>query len=525
MDHGEEAIKKKAAKLLKVDESAIGEIRIVHRSIDARKKPQLLFSYIVDVMLANSKREGTVIKKAANQNIRAEGFRPYAYPEHGTAEMKKRPVIIGAGPAGMFAALALSENGCAPILLEQGDAVEERTKRVEDFWKNGDEALDIRSNVQFGEGGAGTFSDGKLNTLVKDTSGRNGKVLSTFVEMGADPSILYDHAPHIGTDVLRGVVKNIRNRIIAGGGEVHFRTEVTKILEENGRVTGVMTADGAVIETDHVILSVGHSARDLFAELDRMKVFMEPKPFAVGLRIQHPQAQINKNQYGMEDAGKLGAAPYKVTAKTTSGRGVYSFCMCPGGMVVNASSEKGHLAVNGMSNFKRDSGIANSALIVAITPADFPEAGPLGGIAFQRSLEERAFALGGGKIPIQLYGDFAANRPSVALGDVDPVFCGGFSFANLRELMPEALNGAFLEGMEQFGRRIKGFDRADAVLAGIESRTSSPLRICRDESLQSSLKGLYPCGEGAGYAGGITSAAMDGLKVAEEIIKRYAAAE
>ena len=323
MDHGEEAIKKKAAKLLKVDESAIGEIRIVHRSIDARKKPQLLFSYIVDVMLANSKREGTVIKKAANQNIRAEGFRPYAYPEHGTAEMKKRPVIIGAGPAGMFAALALSENGCAPILLEQGDAVEERTKRVEDFWKNGDEALDIRSNVQFGEGGAGTFSDGKLNTLVKDTSGRNGKVLSTFVEMGADPSILYDHAPHIGTDVLRGVVKNIRNRIIAGGGEVHFRTEVTKILEENGRVTGVMTADGAVIETDHVILSVGHSARDLFAELDRMKVFMEPKPFAVGLRIQHPQAQINKNQYGMEDAGKLGAAPYKVTAKTTSGRGVY----------------------------------------------------------------------------------------------------------------------------------------------------------------------------------------------------------
>ena len=468
MDHGEEAIKKKAAKLLKIDESAIREIRIVHRSIDARKKPQLLFSYIVDVMLANSKKEGTVIKKAANQNIRAEGSRPYAYPEHGTAEMKKRPVIIGAGPAGMFAALALSENGCAPILLEQGDAVEERTKRVEDFWKNGDEALDIRSNVQFGEGGAGTFSDGKLNTLVKDTSGRNGKVLSTFVEMGADPSILYDHAPHIGTDVLRDVVKTIRNR---------------------------------------------------------MKVFMEPKPFAVGLRIQHPQAQINKNQYGMEDAGKLGAAPYKVTAKTTSSRGVYSFCMCPGGMVVNASSEKGHLAVNGMSNFKRDSGIANSALIVAITPADFPEAGPLGGIAFQRSLEERAFALGGGKIPIQLYGDFAANRPTVALGDVNPVFCGGFSFANLRELMPEALNGAFLEGMEQFGRRIKGFDRADAVLAGIESRTSSPLRICRDESLQSSLKGLYPCGEGAGYAGGITSAAMDGLKVAEEIIKRYAAAE
>ena len=241
MDHAEEAIKKKAAKLLKSDESAIGEIQIVHRSIDARKKPNLLFSYIVDVTLAGGKKEAAVIKKAANQNVRAEDSKLYAYPEHGTQEMRKRPVIIGAGPAGMFAALALAENGYAPILFEQGDAVEERTKKVEDFWKNGDPALDIRSNVQFGEGGAGTFSDGKLNTLVKDTSGRNGKVLSTFVEMGADPSILYDHAPHIGTDVLREVVRNLRNRIIAGGGEVHFRSEVTEILEENGRVSGVKT--------------------------------------------------------------------------------------------------------------------------------------------------------------------------------------------------------------------------------------------------------------------------------------------
>lgn len=294
VDHAEEAIKKKAAKLLKIDESAIGEIRIVHRSIDARKKPNLLFSYIVDVTLAGGKKEAAVIKKAANQNVRAEDSRPYVYPEHGTQEMRKRPVIIGAGPAGMFAALALAENGYAPILFEQGDAVEERTKKVEDFWKNGDLALDIRSNVQFGEGGAGTFSDGKLNTLVKDTSGRNGKVLSTFVEMGADPSILYDHAPHIGTDVLRDVVRNLRNRIIAGGGEVHFRSEVTEILEENGRVSGVKLADGTVVETEKVILSVGHSARDLFEKLDRMKVFMEPKPFAVGLRIQHPQAQINQ---------------------------------------------------------------------------------------------------------------------------------------------------------------------------------------------------------------------------------------
>ena len=515
--HTEEALEKKIQKTLHLKKGDSFTYRIHRQSLDARRKPELFYVYTVDVTVSN---ENAVLKHCKG-NIQKVEEKHYQIPSHGTETLNARPVVIGSGPAGLFCAYLLALEGYRPLVLERGACVEERKKDVDRFWETG--VLDTSSNVQFGEGGAGTFSDGKLNTLVKDTSGRNGKVLSTFVEMGADPSILYDHAPHIGTDVLREVVRNLRNRIIAGGGEVHFRSEVTEILEENGRVSGVKLADGTVIGTEQVILSVGHSARDLFEKLDRMKVFMEPKPFAVGLRIQHPQAQINRNQYGLEDAGKLGAAPYKVTAKTTSGRGVYSFCMCPGGMVVNASSEKGRLAVNGMSNFKRDSGIANSALIVAVTPADFPTAGPLGGIAFQRTLEERAFALGGGKIPVQLYGDFAANRPTVALGDVKPVFCGGYSFANLRELMPEALNGAFLEGMEQFGRRIRGFDRADAVLAGIESRTSSPLRICRDESLQSSLKGLYPCGEGAGYAGGITSAAMDGLKVAEEIIKRYAA--
>ena len=518
--HTKEEIFQKACALAQIPMKKVQSMQIMKQSVDARKKDALSYTYTVQLVVGEH-------QKIRKNNAHVQELKPVVYQIPGRKELLsekcEQMAVVGAGPAGLFAAYLLAQRGYCPHIYERGRAVEERQQDVEDFWNGG--ALDPESNVQFGEGGAGTFSDGKLNTLVKDKFGRSRYVLETFVKFGAAEDILYVAKPHVGTDVLRDVVKNIRNRIIAGGGEVHFRTEVTKILEENGRVTGVMTADGAVVETDHVILSVGHSARDLFAELDRMKVFMEPKPFAVGLRIQHPQAQINKNQYGMEDAGKLGAAPYKVTAKTTSGRGVYSFCMCPGGMVVNASSEKGHLAVNGMSNFKRDSGIANSALIVAITPADFPEAGPLGGIAFQRSLEERAFALGGGKIPVQLYGDFAANRPTVALGDVDPVFCGGFSFANLRELMPEALNGAFLEGMEQFGRRIKGFDRADAVLAGIESRTSSPLRICRDESLQSSLKGLYPCGEGAGYAGGITSAAMDGLKVAEEIIKRYAAAE
>ena len=529
MDHGEEAIKKKAAKLLKVDESAIGEIRIVHRSIDARKKPQLLFSYIVDVMLANSKREGTVIKKAANQNIRAEGFRPYAYPEHGTAEMKKRPVIIGAGPAGMFAALALSENGCAPILLEQGDAVEERTKRVEDFWKNGDEALDIRSNVQFGEGGAGTFSDGKLNTLVKDPSGRNKKVIEILAEAGADPSITYVNKPHVGTDVLSRVVKNIRQEIIRLGGEIRFGCKLTDFSEAGGRLISVTVSqreEGGfyreeTIPAQAVALAIGHSARDTFRMLSEKSLDLQAKAFAVGLRIQHPQKQINFSQYGMEEPGSLGAASYKLTKQTSSGRGIYSFCMCPGGFVVNASSETGRLAVNGMSNHDRAGTNANSALIVTVTPEDFPSPGPLGGVEFQRRLEEAAFNCGKGKIPVQLYGDFKAGTLSRAFGDVVPAFKGGYSFGNLREVLNPSLTDAMTEGIDSFGRIIDGFDRPDAILAGIESRTSSPVRIPRTPELESAVRGLYPCGEGAGYAGGITSAAMDGIRTAEMIVTRF----
>lgn len=519
--HGPEAIKKKAAKLLKIQESAIADVVLVRRSIDARKKQQLLYSYIIDVKLIDEKKESAIVKKAANANIKIEQELPYRYPVHGTELMNHRPVIIGAGPAGLFVAMALAENGYSPLLLEQGDPVEIRAKKVADFWKHGDSSLDIRSNVQFGEGGAGTFSDGKLNTLVKDTSGRNTKVLETFVETGADASILYDSKPHIGTDVLQTVVKNIRNRIIENGGEVRFGCCVKRILEENGHVQGVLLEDGTTVDTNVVILAVGHSARELFSVLYEQKIFMEPKAFAVGFRVQHPQKMMNLSQYGREDAGELGAAPYKVTAKTSTGRGVYSFCMCPGGFVVNASSEHGRLAVNGMSYHDRAGENANSAIIISVTPKDFPNDGALGGIEFQRQLEERAFTLGNGKIPVQLYGDFVQNRQSAAFGEVNPQFCGEFAFANLRELMTEEMNQAFQEGMTEFGRRIRGFDREDAILAGIESRTSSPLRIVRDENLESSLKGLYPCGEGAGYAGGITSAAMDGLKVAEEIIKRY----
>lgn len=519
--HGPEALKKKAAKLLKVQESMIGQISIVRRSIDARKKENLLYSYIVDVNLADPKKEAQVVKKAANNNIKIETEVPYQYPKHGEEKLNHRPVIVGAGPAGMFAALSLAENGFAPILLEQGDPVEVRAKKVEEFWKNGNSHLDVRSNVQFGEGGAGTFSDGKLNTLVKDVSGRNKKVLELFVEAGADEEILYDSKPHIGTDVLQTVVKNLRMRILEHGGDVCFNSCVKELEIQNGAISGVVLDDGSKIETENVILAVGHSARDLFKTLNEQKIVMEPKAFAVGLRVQHPQNMMNLSQYGREDAGELGAAPYKVTAKTSSGRGVYSFCMCPGGFVVNASSEEGRLAVNGMSYYKRGGKNANSAIIVSVTPEDFPETGPLGGIEFQRQLEEKAFQLGRGKIPVQLYGDFANNQTSDHFGGVTPQICGEYEFANLRELMTEEMNHAFIEGMTEFGRKIRGFDREDAILAGIESRTSSPLRIVRDENLESNVKGLYPCGEGAGYAGGITSAAMDGLKVAEALIKRY----
>ena len=519
--HKPEALKKKAARLLKVPEDAIAEIKIVRRSIDARKKDQPLFSYIADVALKQGKKEAAVVKKAASANIKIETEEEYRYPACGETPLKERPVIIGAGPAGLFAALSLAENGFAPLILEQGDDVDTRAEKVRNFWENGDSALDIRSNVQFGEGGAGTFSDGKLNTLVKDTYGRNRKVLLTFTEAGAAPAILYDSKPHIGTDVLREVVKNIRKRIQDGGGEVRFGAGGSGCIIEGGRLRGVVLGGGETIRTPHVILASGHSARPLFETLLRRGVIMEPKAFAVGFRVQHPQKQINRSQYGKEKEPLFGAAPYKVTAKTSGGRGVYSFCMCPGGFVVNASSEHRRLAVNGMSNADRGGENANSAIIVSVTPEDFPESGPLGGVAFQRSLEEKAFLLGGGKIPVQLYGDFKEKRISREFGEVAPEFCGGYAFSDLRELMPEALNEAFIEGMEQFGRKVDGFDRPDAILAGIESRTSSPVKIPRDEAMESSIRGLYPCGEGAGYAGGITSAAMDGLKVAEELIRRF----
>ncbi|MCD8121548.1 MAG: FAD-dependent monooxygenase [Clostridiales bacterium] len=537
VEHTEEDLRRKVAKLLRISADEIRALHIRRRSLDARKKPVLFYSYLVDVEAAH---ESAVVKKAKNLQITLPKDPTYRFPACGDRQLKNPPLIVGAGPAGLFAGLLLARHGYCPVILERGEDVDSRTEKVSRFWRNG--ILDTHTNVQFGEGGAGTFSDGKLNTLVKDPCGRNRLVLETFCAFGADAEILYEQKPHLGTDVLAGIVRSMREEIIRLGGTVRFGCQVTDLLTEEGRIQGVIVesqaragsvcrnrrgtseacADGReIIPAQAVILAIGHSARDTFQMLANHGVLMDAKAFAVGLRIQHPQSMINRSQYGREDAGMLGAASYRLTRQTSGGRGVYSFCMCPGGYVVNASSEEGRLAVNGMSYHNRAGINANSALIVTVTPEDYPDQTPLGGVAFQRELEERAFAAASGSIPVQLYDDFRNNRVSRMVGDVEPQMQGAWAFADVRSIMPETLNRALLEAMEQFGRVIDGFDRPDAVLAGIESRTSSPVRIWRNEQLESPLRGLFPCGEGAGYAGGITSAAMDGVKVAEAVAAQY----
>ena len=523
--HTKADMKKKAAKMMRIPEDKILSLVPVRQSLDARKKNELLYIYSLNATVSG--KEGAVIKNAKKVNVVRKTEKPYRFPEHGQEPLCHRPVIVGFGPAGMFCGLMLARAGFSPLILERGEDVDSRTQKVEAFWRGGE--LNPESNVQFGEGGAGTFSDGKLNTLVKDPSGRNKKVLEILAEAGADPSITYINKPHVGTDVLSRVVKNIRQEIIRLGGEIRFGCKLTDFSEAGGRLISVTVSqreEGGfyreeTIPAQAVVLAIGHSARDTFRMLSEKSLDLQAKAFAVGLRIQHPQKQINFSQYGMEEPGSLGAASYKLTKQTSSGRGIYSFCMCPGGFVVNASSETGRLAVNGMSNHDRAGTNANSALIVTVTPEDFPNPGPLGGVEFQRRLEEAAFNCGKGKIPVQLYGDFKAGTLSRAFGDVEPAFKGGYSFGNLREVLNPSLTDAMTEGIDSFGRIIDGFDRPDAILAGIESRTSSPVRIPRTPELESAVRGLYPCGEGAGYAGGITSAAMDGIRTAEMIVTRF----
>ena len=516
VDHTREQLIHKTAQYLRIPAADILELQIVRQSLDARKKPALFYSYSVNVTV---KKEEKVYKDACRRlgkaNVLLTEKTEYLFPAEGSTQQKHPTVIIGMGPAGLFCGYYLAQHGYAPVILERGADVDARQADVEAFWQTG--RLKPDSNVQFGEGGAGTFSDGKLNTLVKDKYGRNTEVLKTFVKHGADPAILYQAKPHIGTDVLSKVVKSMREEILRMGGEVRFHSQMTEILTENGQVTGVKVNDTEVLPCEQVVLAPGHSARDTFSMLYRKQFPMSAKPFAVGFRVEHPQSLINMSQYGAESVKGLGAAAYKVTAKTSTGRGVYSFCMCPGGYVVNASSEKERIAVNGMSYSGRNGDNANSAIIVTVTPEDFGS-NILDGMHFQRRLENLAWREGNGKIPVQLYGDFKNNRISTGFGAITPSIKGAYTFGNLNHVLPEFLTAPLKEGITGFSTRIKGFDMEEAVLSGVESRTSSPVRILRDESLQSeTLHGLYPCGEGAGYAGGITSAAVDGLKIAEQI--------
>ena len=516
LDGTEKDLKHEAAKRLRVRPEEIRSLKLYRRSVDARRKDDIHFICTVDADCArnNAPRDRKISK--------AEPYR-YRLPESNPLET--RPAVVGFGPAGMFAALILAQAGQRPIVLERGSCVEERRKKTELFWRTG--TLDPECNVQFGEGGAGTFSDGKLNTGTKDP--RIRKVLEEFAAAGAPEEILWAAKPHIGTDLLPGVVRKIRETILSLGGEIHFDARMTGLTARDGRVSGVefQTRGGSPerIETQNVILAVGHSARDTFAALEASGLPMEAKPFAVGARIEHPQRLIDEAQYG-KFAGHpaLGAADYKMAVHLKDGRGVYTFCMCPGGTVVAAASEPGRLVTNGMSEFARGGENANSALLVNVGPEDFGAEGPLAGVEFQRRLEEKAFGLGGGDFhaPAQRMEDFLARRPSTGFGEVKPTYSVGVTPCSLDGCLPDFIADSMREGLRLMDVRLRGFAYPDAVLTAVESRSSSPVRLLRGEDMQSvGLRGLYPCGEGAGYAGGIVSAAVDGIKCAEKIIDSF----
>ncbi len=483
------------------------------RSIDARESP--VYVWVADLAFADAKTEKALLKKYGKILTVAPAEEPYVFPE-AVSRPEKRPIVVGFGPSGIFCALMLARSGLRPIVLERGDAMDERVAKVERFFADG--VLDTSCNLQFGEGGAGTFSDGKLNTLVKDKAFRGYFILEQFVKAGAPEEILWLNKPHIGTDLLRNVIKNLRGEILALGGEVRFGAQVVELLHQDGAVVGVKTNGGEVLCSDTVILAIGHSARDTFRMLRDDGVSMEKKPFSVGVRIEHPQSLIDRAQYG--DATGFPPADYKLVCHTQNGRVVYTFCMCPGGIVVAAASDEGGVVTNGMSYHARGGVNANSALLCEIHPDDVP-GGLFSGMEFQKTLEQLAYRAGGGahKAPAQTVGDFLQNRPSASFGAVVPTYTRGVVPCDLREVLPSYVCDALSEALPYFGKKIRGFDSPDAVMTAVESRSTSPVRILRNETFESpSLRGLYPIGEGAGYAGGIISAAIDGVKCAEAIV-------
>ena len=514
-----------------VHSPTLPDYKIVKQSVDARDKSALCYSYSIEVSGLSEKQEARLLGK---KNIVTVREPEYDFTKSVAAHLEDRtqiplpyaPVIVGTGPAGLFCGYCLAKAGFQPILLERGKSVQERVHCVQAYWNGG--LLDPECNVQFGEGGAGTFSDGKLNTMIRDKEGRIGAVLRTFAGFGASGDILYVNKPHIGTDVVQQVVQAMREEILRLGGQVWFDTCFMDFVtgkKNADRVESIIVRQKGIIRQlpcQCLILAIGHSARDTVYQLFDRGVLLTPKAFAVGLRIEHEASMIQAVQYGTgREAASLPAADYKLTHQTPDGRAVYTFCMCPGGYVIDASSEPGRIAVNGMSNRSRNARNSNSAIVVNVTPADFEGTGPLAGIEFQRKWERQAYHVGQGKVPVQLVGDYKNHRPSVSFGGIQPELKGQSAFGDLNDCLPKFVNSAIMNGIISFDKMLHGFGREDAVLSGIESRTSSPVRIERDQDFVSNIRNLFPCGEGAGYAGGITSAAVDGIRVAEAVAAQF----